>query len=76
VAHVILIHVISVLLGLVQGFSASQMLTVFLFYPKGFGVGLPGVYAIWVLVIALLYPFCRWVAGTKSRRRDWWLSYL
>jgi hypothetical protein len=25
---------------------------------------------------ALLYPFCRWVAGVKARRRDWWLSYL
>ena len=76
VAHVILIHAISVLLGLVQGFAVSQMATVFLFYPKGFGVGLPGVYAIWVLVIVLLYPFCRWVAAVKSRRRDWWLSYL
>ena len=25
---------------------------------------------------ALLYPFCRWVADVKARRRDWWLSYL
>ena len=40
------------------------------------GLSLSGVYAIWVLVVALMYPFCRWVAGVKSRRRDWWLSYL
>jgi hypothetical protein len=24
----------------------------------------------------LVYPFCRWVAAVKARRRDWWLSYL
>jgi hypothetical protein len=46
------------------------------FYPKGYGVGLPEVYVVWVLVVALLYPFCRWVAGVKARRRDWWLSFV
>jgi uncharacterized membrane protein len=76
VMHVVLIHALSVLLGVVQGFSLRQMMTVFLFYPKGFGVGLPGVYAIWLLVVLMLYPFCRSVAAVKSRRRDWWLSYV
>ena len=76
VAHVILIHALSVLLGLLQGFEARQLMTVFLFYPKGYGVGLAGVYAVWILVVALLYPFCRRVASVKSRRRDWWLSYV
>ena len=52
------------------------MMTAFLFYPKGYGVGLAGVYVVWMLVIAILYPYCRWVAGVKARRRDWWLSYL
>jgi hypothetical protein len=65
-----------VILGVVQGFAARQMMTVFFFYPKGYGIGLPGVYAIWLLVIVVLYPFCRWIAGLKSRRRDWWLSYV
>ena len=76
VAHFFLIHTLSVLLGQLQGFSFRQMMTVFLFYPKGYGVGLAGVYVAWMLVIAILYPFCRWVAGVKARRRDWWLSYL
>jgi hypothetical protein len=52
------------------------MMTVFLFYPKGYGLGLTGVYVVWMLLIAILYPYCRWVAGVKARRRDWWLSYL
>jgi len=76
VAHVLLIHVIAVLLGVAQGFNGRQFLTIFFFYPKGYGVGLPGVYALWAVVIIALYPFCRWVAAVKSRRRDWWLSYL
>jgi hypothetical protein len=46
------------------------------FYPKGYGVGLFEVYAVWALVVALLYPFCRWFAGVKARRRDWWLSFV
>jgi len=50
--------------------------TFFFFYPKGYGVSLPGVYVGWLLVVALLYPFCRWVASVKARRRDWWLSYV
>lgn len=76
VTHFFLIHALSVLLGVLQGFDATQFLTMMFFYPKGYGVGLPAVYLGWVLVMATLYPFCRWVAGIKSRRRDWWLSYL
>jgi uncharacterized membrane protein len=35
-----------------------------------------GTYAVWILGTLLLYPACRWFAGVKARRRDWWLSYL
>ena len=76
VAHVALIHTLSVLLGMAQGFSLGQMMTIFLFYPAGYGISLPGVYAAWALVIAILYPFCQWMVTVKARRRDWWLSYL
>ena len=76
VAHFFLIHTLSVALGVAQGFEVRQLMTVFFFYPKGYGVGLPGVYAVWLLVIVVLYPFCRWVAAIKARRRDWWLSYV
>lgn len=45
-------------------------------YPPGFGYSLPAVYAVWLLVLALVYPLCRWFAGVKARRSDWWLGYL
>ncbi len=76
VAHFYLIHLLSVLLGMLQGFRPGQMMTVFRFYPAGYGVGLPGVYAAWALVVVLLYPLCRCVGSVKSKRRDWWLSYV
>jgi uncharacterized membrane protein len=76
VAHFYLLHVLSLLLGAVQGVPVAQLLTFPPFYPPGYGVSLPGVYAVWALIIALLYPFCRWVAGVKARSRAWWLSYV
>jgi len=44
--------------------------------PEGAGFSLAVVYAAWVLGIAISYPLCRWFAGVKRRRTDWWLSYL
>jgi uncharacterized membrane protein len=76
VAHVALIHTLSVLLGIAQGFRPGEMMTIFLFYPSGYGVPLAAVYVVWAIVIAMLYPFCRWMASLKARRRDWWFSYI
>jgi uncharacterized membrane protein len=45
-------------------------------FPNGYGYGLVTVYAIWIGVVAALYPACRWFAGVKARRREVWLSYL
>ncbi|PRC92278.1 DUF1624 domain-containing protein [Solimicrobium silvestre] len=76
VAHFYLAHSIAVIIGMVQGFTFIQMKTFFPFNPKQFGLGLSGVYVVWLLVIVCLYPLCRWVAAVKARRNDWWLSYL
>jgi hypothetical protein len=76
VPHFYVIHLLSIALGLWQGFALNQLLTVFLFYPPGYGVPLPAVYVVWVIVVASLYPVCRWMSALKSRRRDWWLSYV
>ena len=76
VAHLYLIHGLSVMLGVAQGFTLDQMMNNSRFYPQGFGVGLPTMFLVWALVVAVLYPLCRWVADVKTRRRDWWLSYV
>ena len=76
VAHFYLIHVLAIGFGVFQGFEAGQFMHVFFLFPQGYGTGLPGVYLVWIIVLAILYPFCSWVANVKRNRKDWWLSYL
>jgi uncharacterized membrane protein len=45
-------------------------------FPAGFGWDLWVAYLVWALVVLGMYPACRWFAGVKARRRDWWLGYL
>jgi uncharacterized membrane protein len=40
------------------------------------GFNLAVVYACWIAGVLLLYPLCKWFAGVKQRRNNWWLSYL
>lgn len=75
-AHLYLIHIVALLIGVTQGFGAGQFVTHYRFFPKGFGLDLPGVYLVWIAVVIALYPLCRWVTSVKARRRDWWLSYV
>jgi uncharacterized membrane protein len=83
VVHLALVHAISILLLFLRYGS-----TKFLFipppslgsarnlFPENYGFNLSVVYGVWFAVIVMLYPLCRWFAGVKQRRRDWWLSYL
>jgi hypothetical protein len=44
---------------------------------KGYGFPLWVVYAVWILVIVLLYPLCKKFDIYKQTHKDkWWLSYL
>jgi uncharacterized membrane protein len=72
-------HGISILLHLAFGKPASWLWQ----SPINFGQPQPGigfnlgvVYLVWIAGVLLLYPLCKWFAGVKQRRRDWWLSYL
>jgi uncharacterized membrane protein len=40
------------------------------------GFSLAVVYLVWVAGVFALYPICKWYAGVKRRRNDWWLGYL
>lgn len=45
-------------------------------FPPWFGYDLWVAYLVWGLIVLALYPACRWFAEIKTKRRDWWLSYL
>jgi uncharacterized membrane protein len=81
VLHLFLIHALAVLFAAVKhgtvAFLFQTSLTDFPANPPaGYGYGLPVVYLVWIAVILMLTPACRWFANLKARRRDLWLSYL
>jgi uncharacterized membrane protein len=72
-------HLISVLLHLAFGKPTAWLFQT----PIGWtgakpnmGFNLAVVYLCWIAGVLLLYPLCKWFAGVKQRRKDWWLSYL
>ena len=76
VLHLYLIHIFAGVLALAQGGAKALSISTDTGMPAWYGTSLPGVYLVWALVIVVLYVPCRWFAGVKARRRDWWLSYL
>jgi len=76
VLHVALAHLAAGIVGLATGFGTALLSGDFMQVPQQWGFGLPVVYLAWLLVIATLYPACRWFAAVKRRRDDWWLSYV
>ncbi len=77
VAHIFLIHALAVAVSwMVLGDASWLFGALPSNKPAGWGLPLPGVYAVWLLIVVSLYPLCRWFADVKRRRGDWWLSYL
>ncbi len=83
VVHLAVIHALAVALGWLRygnapflWIPAPSMGGPRQWFPAAYGYGLWAVYAAWLAVVLILYPVCRWYAGLKQRRKDWWLSYL
>jgi len=81
ILHFYLIHIIVVIVFYLQGFGTKDIIPEglpFFFKPNGLGFGLLGVYAIWLLVVVLLYPICKKYDRYKTThaKEKWWLSYI
>jgi uncharacterized membrane protein len=76
VLHIALAHLAAGSIALAMGYGTALLSDDFMQVPQQWGFGLPVVYLAWFLVVATLYPACRWYAAVKRRRDDWWLSYL
>jgi uncharacterized membrane protein len=72
------IHGLAVLAGLVRGMPVAWQFSPAALGspPEGWPLSLPGIYAAWAVVLAVLYVPCRWFAGVKARHPGGWLSYL
>ena len=74
VLHLFLIHLVAIILAW-STLGAAAALGHFV-TSGGLGYPLPAVYALWVAVVLLLYPACRWFAAVKRRSHAAWMSYL
>ncbi len=72
-----LLHAMAIVVAMIRDRPWRWLLTSGPFEPpEGYGSGLPFVYAMWLVALAILYPASAWFAGVKARRKDWWLGYL
>jgi uncharacterized membrane protein len=77
VLHIPLLHAIAYLLFTVQvGRGDFTGVSLGIPPPAGAGLSLIWVYVIWISVVLIFYPLCRWFADLKRRRREAWLTYL
>lgn len=79
VAHIYLIHLITMILFWFSGYGASDIIPArgpFWFRPMDFGYTLPVVYLLWILIVFILYFPCKWYNRYKTENKQWWLSYL
>jgi len=81
VVHLYFIHALAMIyLALTGGsvgeyvLSAENLLSGRL---SSFGLRTEAVYVVWIFVVVLLYPVCRWYQNVKRNNPSrWWLSYL
>ena|SRR5262245_6313511 len=77
VTHIFLIHALAVLFAWTTIGDAPWLLGAFPPQkPAAYGLGLAGIYTVWLAVVISLYPLCHWFAEIKRRRIEWWWTYL
>lgn len=78
--HWFVIHICTMFIFFMQGYHWSDLqFEGFSFgRPKdGGGFDLLGTYLLWIFVVTLLYPLCRWYSVYKMQHKDIvWLRYL
>jgi uncharacterized membrane protein len=80
VAHLYLVHALTLAMLLLQGFHWSDLN--FGAFALGrptapSGIELWAIYLVWVAVVVSLYWPCKWYANFKATHRNWtWLRYL
>ncbi|MEO6670189.1 MAG: heparan-alpha-glucosaminide N-acetyltransferase domain-containing protein [Ferruginibacter sp.] len=79
VIHFYVVHLLMFAMVFLQGFKGSDLIFGFNFgRPKeGSGLSLLGIYLVWIGVVILLYPLCKWYGNYKEFHREKkWLKYL
>jgi uncharacterized membrane protein len=81
IVHLYVIHALAMLMLIFKGRDWSEYILSARGIASGslinFGLRLEAVYLVWILVILLLYPLCKWYQKYRENNPSkWWLSYL
>jgi len=84
ILHLFLIHFFAFINYFINGHSFADIYVFSTKYNIPFlgvvttdGFGLRMVYLIWIVVILILFPICKWYDRYKTAHKEkWWLSYL
>ncbi len=83
ILHLFLIHGLAMIAVVLSGRPWTDMVLPLNANAKdapwlaGYGFSLAGTYLIWIIVVLLLYPLCKWYDQYKTDNKEkWWLSYL
>jgi uncharacterized membrane protein len=81
VIHIYFIHLLAFIGIAYAGRGAGELILTARAFMSGsladYGYSLWVPYLVWILVVFLLYPLCKWYNAYKAdNRAKWWLSYL
>lgn len=82
ILHLYVIHLVATAFFFARGHTLNDAGNLgkqfpFLFVAPAEGMGLVGVYLVWISIIVTLYPLCKWYDRYKTNHKEkWWLSYL
>ena len=81
ILHLYVIHAFAMLLLIYEGHDSREYIlsaeAIISGTLSSFGLRLGAVYIIWITIVILLYPLCRWYQDVRERHPSkWWLRYL
>ncbi len=82
IVHFYILHIAEACVYLLRGHSFSEGMkgapgSFFKFSMPGEGYNLAIVYCIWIAIVILMYPLCKWYDNYKTNHKEKkWLSYL
>jgi uncharacterized membrane protein len=81
ILHIYLIHLAAMIAAELSGYDWSDMILQRRTWVdpqlKGYGFSLGVTYLVWIGIVLLLYPLCKWYDKYKTDHKEkWWLSYL
>lgn len=81
ILHIYVIHLFAMVAAQATGFGWQSFLLEF--FPTmdpqlaGYGFSLGATYLVWLMVVLVTFPLCKWYNTYKSNHREhWWLSYV